>query len=353
MLIYGIVVGMAMIIYIFLTQNRFDKKYADRVTITFFFVAYLLLLCLRDKSVGVDTVVYLKTFGILKGMSLKASIAYFAKEPGFVVLEKLISLIGGERLFIMVTACLAAIPVMILYRDESEDAILCIAFFLISLLFEMFFSGMRQSISIGLSVPAYYLTKKRKWLPFILIVLLAFSFHRTGIIIALIYPIYHAKITRKWLWGVIPLFIFVYLRRDPILDYMITFAGEDYASKYRYLTGQSGQIALMILFIMLSVYSYVMLDEDRAGEEEIGLRNILLLATFIHLFTPLHPTISRINYYFILFIPVALSRINTRCNERLYRVAMLASIVMSVFFIFYFFTLKGDPLNITDYQFFF
>ena len=353
MVVYGIVVALAVLVRVLCQQMHIEKKRADRATITFFFVSYLLLLCLRDTSVGVDTVSYIRTFERLKGMSLKFALASSSSEPGFVVLQKLIAAIGGERLFIIVVACLIVIPVIKLYREESEGAILCIAFFLISLLFEMFFSGMRQSIAIGLGVPAFYLTKKRKWIPFILIVLLAFSFHRTGIMLALIYPIYHARITRKWLWVVLPLFVFVYLRRDLILDFMIDFAGEDYASRYSYLTGQSSQTALMILFILLSIYSYVMLDENLADAEDIGLRNILLLATFVHMFTPLHPTISRINYYYILFIPVALTRVNARCSRSLYLIAKLAEAVMSAFFIFYFFALKGNSLNTADYRFFF
>lgn len=353
MAIYGIVVASAVLIRVLCQRIQIEKERADRATITFFFAAYLMLLCLRDKYVGSDTIGYLMSFETLNRMSLKGAIAFFGKEPGFIILVKLIGAIGGERLFITVVACLSVLPVIKFYREESEGAILCIAFFLISLLFEMFFSGMRQSIAIGLAVPAYYLTKKRRWISFILIVLLAFLFHHSGIMIALIYPIYHAKITRKWLWGVLPLFVFVYLRRDLIFNYVINFAGEDYISGYSYLTGQSSQTALMILFILLSIYSYVMLDERIAGEEEIGLRNILLLATFVHMFTPLHPTVSRLNYYYILFIPVAITRINTRCNRRFYQIAKVAEGVMSAYFIFYFFAFKGDSLNTANYQFFF
>ena len=96
-----------------------------------------------------------------------------------------------------------------------------------------------------------------------------------------------------------------------------------------------------------------MLDESIAGEEEIGLRNILVLAAFIHLFTPLNPTVSRMNYYFIPFIPIAISRVNNRCNKKLYQLRDVASVVMPVFFVMYFFLLKDDSLNVFNYRFFF
>lgn len=232
---------------------------------------------------------------------------------------------------------------------------ICISFFLISLLFEMFFSGMRQSIAIALAVPAYYFAKEKKVIKYLLIVALAYCFHKSAIMLLLLYPIYHAHITKKWLWGIIPLMGFVMMRRDLLMNLIFQLAGDEYAYKYSYLTGSSGQIGLMILFLLLTIYTYVILDENKAGKEEIGLRNTLLLATFIHLFTPLNPTISRINYYFILFIPVAISRINNRCRDDvyLYQLRTVATVVMPVFFVMYFFLLKDDSLNVMNYRFFF
>ena len=87
--------------------------------------------------------------------------------------------------------------------------------------------------------------------------------------------------------------------------------------------------AIIILFIMMAVtYS--------------------ILSYTFHLF-------RRINYYFILFIPVAISRINNRCRDDvyLYQLRTVATVVMPVFFVMYFFLLKDDSLNVMNYRFFF
>lgn len=348
---YGIVIVLTVAVYLFAMGMKYDKRHIDKMTVTFFFLAYLFLLCSRDVSIGVDTKHYVTTFDMLSQVDWKAAFVLGNGEVGFVVLEKLISFLGGSRLFISVVAIITVLPVLYLYKNEAEGSMICISFFLISLLFEMFFSGMRQGIAIGLAVPAYYMAKRKKIIPFILMVILAISFHKSAILIALIYPIYRVKITKKQLWLVVPLFIAVMIYRNQLLNIIFQIAGEDYSYRYSYLTGSSGQVGLMILFSLIAIYSYVMLDENRAGEEEIGLRNILLLAAFIHLFTPLNPTISRINYYFILFIPVAISRINNRCNKMFYQTRTLATIVMPVFFTTYFFLMKSDSLNVFNYQF--
>lgn len=351
MVAYGVVIAMTIAVYLFTTQMKYGKERIDRITVTFFFLAYIFLLCSRDISIGVDTKHYVKTYEMLSQLNWTSAFALGNGEVGFVALEKLIAFFGGTRLFISVVAIVTVLPVMYLYKNEAEGSMICISFFLISLLFEMFFSGMRQGIAIALAVPAYYMVKKRKIIPFILIVILACLFHKSAVLIALLYPIYHAKITKKWLWFVVPLFVLGTVYRSQLMDVIFQLAGDEYSYKYSYLTGESGQMGLMILFILLAIYSYVMLDENQAGEEEIGLRNILMLAAFIHLFTPLNPTISRMNYYFILFIPVAISRINNRCNELLYQIRSVACFVMPIFFIAYFFLLKSDSLNVFNYKF--
>lgn len=351
MVAYGVIIGLTIAVYLFFTAIRYDKNSVDNITIIFFFLMYLFLLCTRDFSVGVDTKGYVKAFEYTRYLDWKAAFFYGTDEIGFKALRIIVQWFGGARLYISIAAALAVIPVMYLYKREAEGAMICISFFLISLLFEMFFSGLRQSIAIGMAVPTYYFVKNKKKISFLLTVVLACCFHKSAIVLLLLYPIYHAYITKKWLWGIVPLIGFVMLRRDLLMDLIFQLAGDEYSYRYSYLTGSSGQMGLMILFLLISVYCYVILDEKIAGKEEIGLRNILLLATFIHLFTPLNPTISRINYYFILFIPVAISRINNRCNERLYQFRNIATIIMPVFFIMYFFLMKDDSLNIFNYKF--
>ena len=351
MVVYGIIITLTVMLRLFLKQIKYERECIDKIIITFFFLSYLFLLCSRDIYVGVDTKHYVKTFAFLSQLDWTSAFVIDNSEVGFVFLEKLIGFFGGTRLFISVVAIMTVLPIMHLYSNEAEGSVICISFFLISLLFEMFFSGMRQSIAIGLAVPAYYMAKQKKLIMFALVVILACLFHKSAIIIVLLYPVYNIKITRKWLLVIIPAFVIAMLYKDKLFEILFQFAGEEYSDKYSYLTGSSGQIGLMILFILLAIYSYIMLDEKKAGEEEIGLRNILMLAAFIHLFTPLNPTISRMNYYFIMFIPVAISRINNRCNTMLYPIQKVVSFCMPIFFILYFFLIKSDSLNVFNYKF--
>lgn len=353
MIYYGVLVAFTIFIYLLFTVLHYEKKRVDRITLTFFFVMYLLLLCCRDLSVGNDTRSYVQVFEYAKMVGWKSGLLVGDNEIGFKLLRQIVASIGGSRLYICVVATLTVLPVLYLYKNEAEGSMFCISFFLISLLFEFFFSGMRQGIAIALGVPAFYMVKRKKLIPYVLVVALACTFHKSAILLLLLYPIYHSRITKKWLWFIIPGIVLVYLNRSILLEQIIRLSGDEYTYKYAYLTGSSGQMGLMVLFILLAIYSYIVLDEKQASEEEIGLRNILLLAACIHLFTPLHPTISRLNYYFIMFIPVALTRINNRANRTLIQGVRLAQVVMPTFFALYFFLAKADSLHVFDYKVFF
>lgn len=334
-------------------RSRYEKDKTIKLMITTFFVVYLFLLCFRATSVGIDTINYVdRYFHPFHSMSWREVFNFSADEPGFSLFVKLVTVItANEHVFMALTALISVIPVMILYRRESREAAVCCSFFMISLLFEIFFSGMRQGIAVGLTVPAYYFTKNKKIIPFLLIVALACTFHVSAVMMLFIYPIYHAKITGKWLWVVVPAMGLIFYYNRQIFTVLFQLLGGKYFEKYSTLYGTTNQYGLLILFVLISAYSIFMMDPEIADEDDIGLRNILLLATVIQCFAPLHNIVSRLNYYYILFIPIAITRANQKCKHKYWQITRVASWVMTAYFIYYFFFSKGDTLQIMNYQF--
>lgn len=356
MVYYGAIIGLSVILYCMLRFGmKYRKKRADDITITFFFLSYLLLLCLRDESVGADIKSYSIRFTLLQNLRWPDLFSYAntGVEIGYSLLNKVVGLLGGFRLFLIVVSAIIVLPVLYLYRHEAEDAVLCIAFFLVTLLFGMFFSGLRQSIAIALGVFAFYCAKNRKKILFILIVLLAFTFHRTAILLLALYPVYHARITKKWLWFVIPILLLIYIYRVEVFKFVSRYLEGSVYTYYTLLTGTSGQFALSVLFVLLSVYSFVMMDETFADSECIGTRNILLLATTIHLFSSVNPVVARTNMYFILFIPVAITKVNSRCKKKYRQIEIVATLAMEAYFIAHFLMSSGSSTRFEEYMFFF
>lgn len=354
LLCYWYVVAAAVFGYFLAWAIGKPKCTRDRAVIVCFFAAYIASVCFRSPSVGVDTRSYIAYFetGSLLGWDNPYYLGDY--ELGFQTLSAVISLFGGAQLFIIVAGLISVIPLAVLYYRESENGLLCCSFFLISLLFEFYFSGIRQGIAIGIGLIAYYFAKRRRLVPFLVFVAFASTMHTSAVIMLCIYPLYHAKITQKWIPAVAILMAAVFFMRDFLFnDVLLPMFGGEYLAGYSYLSGESGQGALSALFLLLAAYACVMLDSEKSDPETLGLRNILLLAAAIHMFTPLHPVVCRVNYYFIPFIPLAVARVNSRVKPLLKPVEQIASFVLPVFFIAYFLFAKGNSLSISPYVPFF
>ena len=75
MVAYGVVIAMTIAVYLFTTQMKYGKERIDRITVTFFFLAYIFLLCSRDISIGVDTKHYVKTYEMLSQLNWTSAFA--------------------------------------------------------------------------------------------------------------------------------------------------------------------------------------------------------------------------------------------------------------------------------------
>ena len=355
MLAYVILIAVFLISYFFFNRH-YDHEKTVRYMITTFFVGYLVLLCFRDFSVGIDNASYMSMYFIpLRNTSWSNLFKVFTDEPGFSIVAKVIAdVFENDHVVLAIIALISVIPLMILYRHESKEAAVCCAFFMISLLFEIFFSGLRQGIALGLTVPAYYFTKNKKFIPFLLMVLIAASIHTSAVMLLLLYPVYHARITGKWLWFVVPAMAAVYIFNDRIFSFVFNaLATGKYFEKYASMTRSTNQYGLLMLFVLISAYSILIMDKNSADKDDIGMRNLLLLATTLQFFAPLHALASRLNYYFIIFIPIAITRVNFRKKPEFDQIVRIASFIMAAFFIFYFFFMKGDTLHIMNYRPFF
>ena len=89
-------------------------------------------------------------------------------------------------------------------------------------------------------------------------------------------------------------------------------------------------------------------------KETYGLRNLLILALALQMFAPLHSLAMRMNYYYIIFIPLLIPKIVECRSERWNQVAKAGRNVMLIFFLIYFYigAYSGGGLNVFPYHFF-
>lgn len=318
----------------------------------FFFMVLVFVVMLRHETVGNDTGNYIRIFYRFAGLSWNA-LCKVDMEIGFGYYAKLISLFfKNAQFFLAATAMLFIMMIYPTYKRLCVDASLTIVLFCTMSTFVMMFSGIRQMLAIGIGFIAYDFTRNKKLVPFALTVLLAISFHTSAFMLAFMYPLYHARITKKWLFVVVPVLVVCFIFNRPIFA-ALTLILEQYTT-YETEISSTGAYTMLILFGAFTVFSFIIPDETKIDKETIGLRNFLLLSFAIQMFAPLHTLAMRMNYYYIIFIPLLLPKIIEYRSRRWSQVAMAGRHVMVIFFLLYFFlnANSGGSLHVFPYHFF-
>ncbi len=314
-----------------------DGKTAKALGLSLFFFIFTLLLALRSSDCGIDLQNYQYYFNSYGKMSFRELIDANGRhdvEIGFRLFVKVLHFVSNDfQWFIAATAVLSVLPIWWLYRENNATSALTIALFLSVAPFSMYFSGMRQVLAMAFAAPAYQFSKEGKKTGFILSVLLASLFHRSALIMLLLYPTYRARITKNWLYVVAPSMMVVFVFNEPIFNWLLRFlVGTRYETYTMTRTGAYSMLMCLAAFSAIAIF--VTSDSDRAYSDEIiGQRNILLLTTVLQFFVPLSPVAMRMNYYYMIFLPMIIPELLNSSSKRHWNVAKLIYIVMTVFFL--------------------
>lgn len=324
----------------------------NRGAMAFFFVFLTILVMLRHESVGNDTQNYIRIYRDFTRMDW-IQVGKKTAEFGYSYFNKIISIFTKEpQIFLAMAAIITSLLIYPTYKRLCLDASLTIVLFCVMSTFVMLFSGIRQMLAVGLGFVAYDFVRNQKKLPFVLIVLLAITVHTSAFMLIFMYPLYYANITKKWLYIVIPVLAVIFVFNRTIFA-VLSLIVERY-TKYDGSISSTGAYTMLILFVGFAVFSFLIPDEARMDRETVGLRNFLLLSLVLQMFAPLHTLAMRMNYYYIIFIPLLLPKVINARSERWEQVAIWGRHVMVVFFLLYFFAnaYGGGNLRVFPYHFF-
>ena len=300
-----------------------------------FFVMLFLLVALRDVSVGNDTQNYQYIFEKYSAMRLREVI----EDDGDVLYDTLMWLIGcftdNYQICLTIVAALTIYPLAKLYLEDRQFGFLKIVLFVTLPIFILLFSGMRQWLSMSVGILAYEHIRERKPIRFLLTVLIAIGFHHSAFMLLPMYWIYHARLTTKSLYVVIPCIVLVYIFNKPIFQFLTSLMST-YSEKYMGDLEETGAYTSLLLYVMLAVFCFAIPDRNALDAETMGLRNFLLFAVMLQCFAPIHMLAMRLNYFFILFIPITIPKCMKATATKNIFLSKLAHVVMCVFFPIYF-----------------
>lgn len=281
----------------------------------------ILVMGLRSRFSGTgDTDVYYSFFESVRNnaqtLSEQISKAIDGKsllfsEVGFTIYVWLLAQVftSGQWLLI-ISAIIMTVCTLRFISKYSEDIVLSTIMFLTLGLFTFNMNGLRQCLAMSICLFAYDFIKQKKFIPFVLIILLAMSFHKSTLIFGFSYFLIFMK--PKWTY-IIPfltvLVLFV-IFADNISFLYDSLTGEDYAGGESFESGGVVTIAIYLLIIGTAVVAF-------NGKWENNEAFLPLLLTIIGLTLYVIRYISvqiyeRISYYFyyysILLLPTVIKK---------------------------------------------
>lgn len=352
MIFYVLLLVPMMIQHIAIGVHDINYEKKNKLALAFFFFLLTLLLMLRHESVGSDTRNYIYFFERFVNTAWE-DLGKISLEYGFSFFNKFVSVFSPKpQVFLAVVAVVVSIMIYPTYKRLCVDSSLTIVLFCTMSTFVMMFSGIRQMLAIGIGFIAYEFTRRKKIISFIIAVFIATTFHISAFMLTFMYPLYHSKITKKWLFVVVPAFIVLFVFNRQIFS-VLAFFLEQY-TEYDASMTQTGAYTMLILFAIFTVFSFLIPEESLLDNETIGLRNFMLLSLAIQMFSPLQTIAMRMNYYYIIFIPLLLPKVIEYRSERWKQVAVVSRHIMVVFFLVYFFIkiYSGGYLKVFPYHFF-
>ena len=327
----------------------------NELTVKLFFLGFFILLALRDVSVGNDLIEYRRIFENCIQLPFD-KLSNMRWEVGYTFYNKLIGFVSKDfRFLLIVTALITLVPIYKLYAKENRYQVLLILLFINMPCFPIVFSGLRQSIAMSIGILAYMAIENKKYISSVLMIVLACCFHISAFVLVLLYPMIFFKIKTKHLLYIVPIMVVVYVCRIPLLLLTFRFLPEQYLSAYGTIE-ETGAFGMLILFLLFSIFSFVVLDETVMAKKDYFMRNILLVATMFQFFVPIHGLVQRASYYFLLFVPVSIISVVQAPKKMWKSISDFAAVVIGCFFSLYFFynaSFSTDNLlNVFPYKFF-
>lgn len=326
--------------YIFLTpKERVKLERPEKYFCMAAAMQWILLSGLRGMSVGADTLAYKYLFNNMKYKSWDVlwgnffgKIFFFkdVKEPGFPLLEKIFQIFTDNyQVWLIFIAIVFTVPMAVWIYKRSSNVF--VSFLIYSCLFYSFFAitGIRQTIATGFAVfVGDFLIKKRKFVLYIIMVLLMSTIHRSCLVCIPLYFIYNKKITIPYVSVMLAIMVFTFVFRNQVTLFLADASGYD---GYGIQEGAGAYTftALMIMITIVALWRKKYILEQ--NPESASCFNALILAMVFVPMTFVDPNTMRIVQYFSVYIMLMIPEILNSFEKREKIIATTVAMFVLIF----------------------
>lgn len=313
MIIYAFIAIMPLLFSVFFPKmNEYDKR--KRRYLTLCGIVLILFIGLRSRFVGSeDSFNYYNM--MRRALLCESWQEYFDPdyvEEGFQLLVYVLSRIFNSAQFLfIVSGIIFVVAVCYCIYKNSENVVLSMTMYVTLGIMQFQLQGMRQAIAMAICMVSFEFVKKKKLIPFALLVILAMQFHRTAVVIAAIYVV---SILAYNVWSIILLAIcsgvvFAYT------DQLMAFANDLFETDYSQTIDSGGFIATAI-YVLIIVFAMIFYRKEMSQKKDKTASTIMfvtILGFVSYIMRYFGVLISeRISFYFmfgqLLLLPNAIKK---------------------------------------------
>lgn len=288
------------------------QQYKNKRTCIVGTVNWILLSGLRAWEIGADTYAYKiymfdktmnRTWDALLGDYMLRYVGNVdVIEPTYTLIEKVFQIFSTNyQGFLMFIAILFFVPLGILIYKYSKNS--CLSFVLFSCLFYSFFAitGHRQTIATAIAVlMGVELIKRKKLIPFILVILLATTIHASAICFLPFYwisKIRFNKITLIVYWMAI---LLSFINRGQFLALLQRVVGYEQYQEVEGAGAGTFIFLLMVVAVVATLFYKIILNKGNSMTN-IAM-NALFIACIFSSFLLINQSLMRVVQYYSIFL---------------------------------------------------
>lgn len=307
---YFVAYGLSIVASVF--RSKDNSKSLTRRNLPYCVIValiWILLLGLRHPKMGIDLKFgdmygYLGRFEYIASLRwrdlLSENVQHY--ERGYMLFNRLLGVLGDDyQILLFACALVCLVPVFVWICRNSEYPSLSLVIYLGLPCFLLNYSGLRQSLAIAITVSSIECIKDRKLIRFLILVALATTFHSSAWVFLAAYPIYHFKMGKAISILTVFLPAISYVFRYPLF-YLLSGLFKENAKP-----DDNGAFMLFLVFWL--VYFFAVVFGHERDREELGLRNLFLVACVCQGMGGVYSIVIRVGYYYMVALVLLLPKI--------------------------------------------
>ncbi len=251
-------------------------------------------------------------------------------EIGFSIYIWVLSRVFSDAQWLLiVSAVIMTVCTLKFISKHSEDVTLSLVMFLCLGLFTFNMNGLRQCLSMSICLFAYDFIKEKKFMPFVLILILAMSFHKSALIFGFSFLLIFVKPKLNHVLVFLTALALFIAFADDISFLYDSLTGEDYSGGESFDSGGYITIAIYLIIIVVTL-----LFNKNWNNSQLFLP-LLLTVVGVSLYVIRYTSVQiyeRISYYFyfytILLLPSVISKFESRSKVVINAVVSILSIIL-------------------------